>query len=185
MIEIRPAAASDAAAIAGIYAPYVATNAVSFESEAPGAREMKARMAASKGQLPWLVLADEETNVVLAYAFAKPFREAAPYRFAVETALYAAGGLEGQGHRRTLYNALLATLTAQGYTQAIATLATPNDKLILLHESVGFRRAGAYREVIYKNGQWYDVGLWQRELDMPSDPPEEPKPFSKVGVVRS
>jgi L-amino acid N-acyltransferase YncA len=31
MINIRPATPDDAAAIAGIYGPYVATNAVSFE----------------------------------------------------------------------------------------------------------------------------------------------------------
>jgi phosphinothricin acetyltransferase len=61
----------------------------------------------------------------------------------------------------------------------------PQDKAILLHEALGFRRGGVYREVSYKNGQWIDVGIWQRELSQPGTPPDEPLAFSAVGVVRS
>ena len=40
MIAIRSARAEDAAAIAAIYAPYVLTGVVSFETDAPDAREL-------------------------------------------------------------------------------------------------------------------------------------------------
>jgi phosphinothricin acetyltransferase len=185
MIEIRAATPDDAAAIAGIYAPFVATNAVSFETEAPSPREMKARIKAGGAQLPWLVAVDEESRVVLGYALAKPFKPGNAYRFAVETAVYGAGELAGKGIKRQLLGTLIATLTAQNYTQAIVTLTTPNDQLIQLYESAGFRRAGAYREISYKSGQWLDVGLWQRELAEAGSPPDEPKAFSTVGVVRA
>jgi L-amino acid N-acyltransferase YncA len=46
MIAIRAARPEDAAAIAAIYAPYVLTGTVSFESDAPDARQMRTRMAA-------------------------------------------------------------------------------------------------------------------------------------------
>lgn len=184
MIEIRAASADDAQAIAAIYAPYVVTNAVSFEAEAPGAKGMKARITASDGLYPWLAAIDAESGVLLGYAFAKPFRPGPTYRFVVETAVYAAGELEGKGIKRSLLASLIATLTEQNFTQAICTLMTPNDKLIQLYEAVGFRRAGAYREVSYKSGQWNDVGLWQRELADAGIPPEEIKPFSTVGVIR-
>jgi phosphinothricin acetyltransferase len=100
-------------------------------------------------------------------------------------AVYAAGELEGKGVRRSLLASLVATLSEQNFTQAICTLMTPNDKLIQLYESVGFRRAGAYREVCYKNGQWSDIGLWQRELSEPANPPADLKSFSTVGVIRA
>jgi L-amino acid N-acyltransferase YncA len=183
-MEIRAAKADDAAAIAGIYAPYVATNAVSFESEAPSARVMRSRMTEHDGLMPWLVCVDPESKVVLGYAFAKPFRAGPAYRFAVEVAVYSAGELEGKGIKRSLMGALIATLTEQNFTQAICTLMTPNDKLIQLYEAVGFRRAGQYREVCYKNGQWNDIGLWQRELSEPGTPPDAIKPFAEVGVRR-
>ena len=185
MIEIRSATAEDSGAIAAIYAPYVVTNAVSFEDEGPSAKAMRARITAFDGLYPWIVAQDQESGVVLGYAYAKPFRPGAPYRFSVEVAVYVAGGLEGKGIRRSLLNSLVATLTEQNVTQAICTLMTPNDKLIQLYEATGFRRAGAYREVCFKNGQWSDIGLWQRELAEGATPPEELKLFSQTGVIRA
>lgn len=183
MTFLRPATAEDAEAIATIYAPYVVTNAVSFETKAPTTREMKSRINDHDGVYPWIVA--EEEGVVLGYAYAKPFRPGATHRFGVEVAVYVAGDMEGKGVRKSLLTALIATLTEQNFTQAICTLMTPNDKLIQLYESVGFRRAGAYREVCYKNGQWSDIGLWQRELSEAASPPAELKPFNETGVVRS
>ncbi len=183
MIEYRAANDKDAEPIAAIYAPYVVTNAVSFETRAPTAKEMKARISAGDGAYPWIVAV--EGKVILGYAFAKPFRPGPTHRFGVEVAVYVAGDLEGKGIRRDLLGALVATLTQQNFTQAICTLMTPNDKLIQLYEAVGFRRAGQYREVCYKNGQWSDIGLWQRELSEPGTPPDEIKPFVEVGVVRA
>ncbi len=184
MIELRPATADDADDIAHIYAPYVVTNAVSFEEKPPTTREIRSRIAAYDGLYPWIVAGPPGSDVVLGYAYAKPFRPGPSYRFTVEVAVYVGSDLEGQGMRKSLLASLIATLTAQGFTQAIVTLTTPNDKFIQMFESGGFRRAGQYREICYKNGQWNDVGLWQRELDEPNTPPEDPKTFATVGVVR-
>lgn len=185
MISLRPATPDDAQALLGIYGPYVVTNAVSFESMPPTVKDMRARVSAAGDTHPWIVAYDGDSALVLGYAFAKPTRPGTAYRFSVETACYVAGELEGQGVRRALYVALLATLTAMHYTQAVSTLTMPQDKAILLHEALGFRRAGVYREISYKNGQWIDVGIWQRELSQPGSPPDEPRAFSAVGVVRS
>lgn len=186
MIAIRAARSDDAAAIAAIYAPHVLTGTATFEVEAPDARQMRARMAASDGFYPWLVATtgEDDDGGVLAYAYAARFRERPAYRYAVETTIYVTGATQGQGVGRLLYQSLIDTLRAQGFTQAIAGIALPNEYSIRLHESVGFRRAGVYREVGYKHEQWIDVGIWQRELHEPSVPPVEPKPFSDVGVVR-
>ncbi len=184
MIILRAATAADASAIASIYGPYVATNAVSFESTAPKPAEMKRRIAAGKGVYPWIVAHDDESDVVLGYGFAKPFREGTAYRFATELAVYSAGDFEGKGIRRMLLLALIETLTAQNFTQAVCTLMTPNDKLIQIYEAAGFRRAGQWREVCHKNGQWNDIGLWQRELAEAGTPPDEVRAFADIGVVR-
>ncbi len=185
MIELRPATGDDAQALLGIYGPYVVTNAVSFESKPPSVKDMRTRIEAAGDTHPWIVACDADSDLVLGYAFAKPTRPGPGYRFSVETACYVAGELEGQGIRRTLYGALIATLTAMNYTQAISQLTMPQDKAILLHEAMGFRRAGVYREVCFKNGQWIDVGVWQRELSQPGTPPDEPVAFSVAGIVRA
>lgn len=186
MIVIRAAQPDDAAAIAAIYAPYVLSGTVSFESEAPDTRQMRARMAASNGLYPWMVATNgDDPSGVMAYAYASQFRDRPAYRYVVETSIYVAGPVQRQGSGRLLYEALIDTLRAQGFTQAIGAIALPNDGSIGLHESVGFRRAGVYREVGYKHGQWIDVGFWQCELNESARPPVEPRPFSEVGVVRA
>jgi phosphinothricin acetyltransferase len=176
VIRIRVASPDDAEAIAAIYAPHVTRGVASFEESAPDAGEMRARMAKVAGDYPWLV-ADED-GAVLGYAYACQFRERPAYRWAVETTVYVADGAQRRGVGQLLYRALIEALRKQGFTQAIAAISLPNDASIKLHELVGFKRAGVYREVGWKQGRWVDVGLWQLQLaDPPSGSPPEPKAF--------
>lgn len=186
MIAIRAATADDAAAIAAIYAPFVLSGTVSFETDAPDTRQMRSRITASDGYYPWLVATngDPDGGGVLGYAYAGQFRDRPAYRYVVETSIYLSGSVQGQGTGRLLYDALIDTLRAQGFTQAVGVIALPNDASISLHESVGFRRGGVYREVGFKQGRWIDVGFWQCELNESVVPPVEPRPFTEVGVVR-
>ncbi|MEG3164549.1 N-acetyltransferase family protein [Sphingomonas sp. PB2P19] len=186
MIAIRPATPADAGAIAAIYAPHVLIGTASFETDVPDAAMIAERMAASDGLYPWLVATTGSgvDDGVVAYAYATRFRDRAAYRFVVETTVYVADAAQRQGAGRLVYEALIDTLRAQGFTQAIGAIALPNEGSIKLHEAVGFRRAGVYREVGYKHGQWIDVGYWQCVLAEPATPPVEPRRFADVGVVR-
>ncbi|MEG3177405.1 N-acetyltransferase family protein [Sphingomonas sp. RB3P16] len=181
-IAIRPATPDDAAAIAAIYKPYVERGTVSFELKAPDERIFRQRMASSGGLYPWLVATGED-GAVLGYAYASAFRDRPAYRFTVETTVYLASGTQGRGNGRQLYDALIDTVRAQGFTHAIGVIALPNDHSIRLHESVGFKRAGFFREAGYKDGRWIDVGYWHCDLNDATIPPMEPKPFSETGMV--
>lgn len=189
MIAIRAATAADAAAIAAIYAPHVLTGTASFETEPPDARAMRTRMASSDGLYPWLVATtgdagDEAGSGVIGYAYASKFRDRPAYRYVCESSIYLTDTSSGSGVGRLLYEALIDTLRAQGFVHAVGAIALPNDRSIKLHEAVGFRRQGVYREVGFKHGRWIDVGFWQCELNEPQVPPMEPRPFSEIGVVR-
>ena len=180
--SIRPAVRTDAESMAAIYAPYVEDHAVSFEAHAPTPGEMAKRIERIAGRgLPWLVA--ETDGVVLGFAYAAPFHERHAYRFAVETTIYIAPDRHREGIGRQLYMALIRTLATQGYTQAIALIALPNENSIGIHEAVGFHRAGVWRSVGFKKGEWRDVGLWQRQLALSEAEPEEPRPFSETGLV--
>ena len=182
-IAVRPATPDDAAAIAAIYRPYVERGTVSFELKAPTENVMRQRMAASDGKYPWLVATAVEGGELLGYAYASAFRDRPAYRYTIETTVYLLEGTAGRGNGRQLYDALIDTVRAQGFTHAIGVIALPNDHSIRLHESVGFKRAGVMREVGYKDGRWIDVGFWQCELNDATMPPMEPKPFSETGMV--
>jgi phosphinothricin acetyltransferase len=174
-VRIRAATPDDAAALAEIYAPFVRRSHISFETDPPDAVEMRARMAASVGLYPWLA-AEEESGEVAGYAYAARFRPREAYRFAVETSVYLRAGAENRGLGRRLYATLLAILKDQGFSQAIAAIALPNDSSVRLHEKLGYRQAGTYQRVGYKLGRWWDVGLWQLPLAATTDPPTEPRP---------
>lgn len=178
-MRLRPATPGDAAAVASIYAPYVTGSVVSFETDPPDARAMRARIEAGGDLYPWFV-AEEEEEAVLGYAYACAFRPRPAYRFTVETSVYLAAHAQGRGLASQLYGLLIGTLEAQGFAQAIAAITLPNPASVRLHERHGFVRAGTYEKVGWKMGGWHDVGLWQRPLASPATPPAEPLPFARI-----
>lgn len=176
MTTIRAARPDDAGAIAAIYAPYVVDGTISFEDMAPDAATMRARMAIGDGLYPWLVATEAES--VIAYAYASAWSPRSAYRWTVETTIYVAESAYRRGTGRNLYTALLDSLRAQGFHQAIGRISLPNPPSIALHRALGFHHAGVIRAAGWKQGRWIDVENWQLQLADPSDPPTEPRhPF--------
>jgi L-amino acid N-acyltransferase YncA len=174
-VRLRAATPDDAAAIADIYAPYVAASVVSFETRPPDAGALRARIEAAAAHYPWLV-GEEGDGTLIGYAYAAAFRARPAYRFTVETTIYLRRDACGRGLGARLYAPLLAALEDQGFTQAIAAITLPNPGSVRLHERLGFAAAGTYRQVGWKLGSWHDVGLWQRPLAPAAMPPVEPSP---------
>jgi L-amino acid N-acyltransferase YncA len=174
---IRRAVPADAAAIAAIYAPHVTAGIASFEEVAPDTATIAARMEGLDGLHPWLVW---DKGGVLAYAYASSWSPRAAYRWTVETTIYVADAGQGRGIGRRLYSALLATLTRQGFAQAIGRIALPNAASVALHEALGFACVGVTPRIGWKHGRWIDVGQWRRDLATQTDPPAEPIRFSDL-----
>jgi L-amino acid N-acyltransferase YncA len=171
--RIRLATLEDAAAIAQVYAPYVTDTAISFETEVVSAAQIAERMQAFDSLYPWFVAA-EAGDAVIGYAYATQFRTRAAYRFSVEASIYLEPSAQGRGLGTTLYRALLEQLIKQGFTQAIAGITLPNEASVRLHERVGFRLVGVYRDIGFKLGRWHDVARYACPLVDPRVPPEEP-----------
>lgn len=175
-MKIRTATSDDAAAVAAIYGPIVQHTTISFETEPPDAAEMRSRIEKTLPALPWLVAEDSE-GAVCGYAYASKHRERAAYQWSVDTTVYVREDARGQGVGRALYEKLLPLLAELGYFQAFAGVALPNAGSVGLHEAVGFEPLGVYRNVGFKNGEWRDVGWWQKSL-RPLDTPSALQAFS-------
>jgi L-amino acid N-acyltransferase YncA len=147
-IEIRAATVEDAAGIQRIYAPIVATTAISFEDEPPEVGEMAARIVATLASHPCLVATRDHR--VVGYAYAGPHRARAAYRFSADVTIYVAAEVHRTGIGRSLYAALFAELKRRGFHAAFAGIALPNPASVGLHEAMGFELIGVYREVGYK-----------------------------------
>ena len=173
-VQVRDARGADAALIADIYRHYVEASVASFEDVAPDAELVAARMRAAP-RLPWLV-AEDSSGRVLGYACASRHRERAAYRWAVDCSVYLSADARGRGIGRLLYASLLPTLRDCGYWRAHAGIALPNPASVRLHEAMGFRPVGIYRQVGHKLGSWHDVGWWQLALvEDTGRAPEEPR----------
>lgn len=154
---VRIAAATDAAAIHGIYAPVVAHSAISFELEPPTVEEMAQRIEATLPQCPYLVA--EREGEVVGYVYASQHREREAYQWSVDVTVYVAPEAHRSGVARTLYGSLLPILETQGFHTAYAGIALPNKGSIGLHEALGF-----------KHDKWHDVGYWCRKLSQSNSP---------------
>jgi phosphinothricin acetyltransferase len=181
-MRIRAAAAGDAVAIARIYAPYVEASVISFETEAPGPEAIGERMAAAGNLYPWLA-AESDDGELIGYAYASAFRARAAYSWAVETSVYVDSAAQGRGVGSALYRPLLAILRAQGFAQAIAAITLPNPASVAIHEKFGFSHSGTYRQIGFKLGGWWDVGLLQCALAEARNPPPDPKPWGELAAA--
>lgn len=162
-MHIRSATADDAAACAAIYRPHVVDGWTSFELTPPDDAEMARRIAAYGDSHGWLIAADDEQRVV-GYAYASPHRTREAYAPSVDVAIYVADHAQGAGLGRSLYTALFSQLRERNFHAAFAGIALPNAASEALHKAMGFTPVGIYREVGYKMGGWRDVGWWQRLL---------------------
>jgi L-amino acid N-acyltransferase YncA len=115
-----------------------------------------------RAKYPWL--AAEEAGRFLGYAKAGVWRTRDAYQFTAEAGIYMVAEARGRGLGRQLYVELLERLRAAGFHSAIGGVTLPNEASVRLHESLGFRKVGDFREVGRKFDAWHDVGFWQIDL---------------------
>jgi phosphinothricin acetyltransferase len=175
---IRIARDEDAAAIHAIYAPSITDGVATFETELPGVDAMRERIRVRLQRYPWLVW--EDAGDVLAYAYAGRFRERAAYDWIAETSIYVCADAHRRGIARRLYGVLLDVMRLQGINQAVGVITLPGTASVAMHETMGFSAAGVWRQCGYKLGQWWDVGVWQKQLQAPAAMPRPITPFPQV-----
>ncbi len=145
---IRPAAAADAPRIAGIYNQHVRETVVTFEEQPVADEEMAQRIAETTTAYPWLM--SEIDGSIAGYACASSWKRRSAYRFAAESTIYMASQFAGRGLGTELYRALIAEMRLRGLHCAIGGIALPNSASIALHEKLGFKHIGQFREVGWK-----------------------------------
>ncbi len=175
MSAIRVARDADAGEVLEIYAPNVTDAFVSFEPVPPTVEEMRSRIARTLAAYPWLV--HDEGGRILGYAYGGVHRERAAYQWSADVSCYVRAEARGRGIGKALYVELLGQLEEQGYRNAYAGIALPNDASVRLRESVGFQPIGIYRGVGFKRGEWRDVGWWGRRLGELERDPAPPRLF--------
>ena len=165
-LVIGPAAPADLPRVAEIFAHYVLSSVITFETQPPSVAAWQRRLddLAASG-LPFVVA--REHDEVAGYAHATPWRAKPAYRHTVEDTVYLDPGRTGRGIGRALLGELLARCGQSGARQVIAVIADAgpaSEASIALHRSLGFAHVGRLTGVGRKHGRWIDTVLMQRGL---------------------
>lgn len=179
MSKIRLVVEADAPAIHEIYTPYVLNTPISFELEPPTVEQIAGRIHKYTVKYPWLVFEDDN-GTVAGYAYTSAHRERVAYQWSVDVAIYVRPDTQRKGIGRRLYTPLFDMVRLQGYVNAYAGIALPNDASVGVHEAMGFVPVGIYRNVGFKLGKWHDVGWWSLALQSPPVPPSAPRLLAEV-----
>lgn len=160
---VRKAVEDDLRDVATIYNHEVANSIATFDLEPPTLDYWHERLAGAQAGDHLLVAVDEDEDVV-GYAYSWSYRPRPAYATTRETSIYLDPSVRGKGVGRLLYPALLERMAASGVHTAVALVALPNPGSERLHQAVGFEAVGTMREVGHKFGQWIDVRWYQKFL---------------------
>jgi len=164
-VLIRPGEPGDLARVVDIYNYYVTETHFTFDMEpfAVGGRTQWFNQFSESG--PHRLLVAEQDEVVVGYATSTMFKPKAAYRTSVETSVYLDHDQTGQGIGFALYSALLEILVDEpSVHRAYGGTALPNLESVALHERLGFKLVGTYREVGFKFDKYWDVSWFEKDV---------------------
>jgi phosphinothricin acetyltransferase len=111
------------------------------------------------------VIVAERDGKVAGYASFGDWRAFDGYRHTVEHSIYVDKNARGGGIGETLMRALIERARALDIHVMIASIEAQNAPSIRLHEKLGFRTVGTFKEVGTKFGRWLDLTCMERHID--------------------
>ncbi len=177
-VLLRPAVPADAADVRSIAEYYIRNSTASFLTEVPSESDYRAEIRKISRRLPYLI-AHNALGEPLGFVCAHPWETGrGAYSWDAETTIYLAPSARRKGVGSMLYAALLACLAWQGYWNAYAVLADPNEASEAFHKARGFVCEGRQKHTGYKNG-WQGISYWGLALkqgdEAPGEKPREPQ----------
>ncbi len=176
-VKIVAAEAFDAETVLSIYAPYILTTPVTFETQVPSVSEFAERIESISGEFPYLLLF---INSELAgYAYAHRQAERAAFAWNAELSVYLRMDLRGKGLGRPLYQLLMDLLKMQGYVNVYGVITGSNAGSIAMHEKMGFALIGRHEKTGFKFNEWHDT-VWMHKRIAADGAPGEIRRFDAL-----
>lgn len=104
----------------------------------------------------------------------------AAYQWNAELSIYLDRCHTSRGIGKLLYCCLMDLLKLQGVKTVYGGVTLPNEKSERLHQALGFRQLGIYRNTGYKCGSWHDVAWFEKQI-APMD--ALPSPIVSIGCI--
>ncbi|MEI5035173.1 N-acetyltransferase family protein [Streptomyces sp. S1A(2023)] len=168
---VRSVRDEDLVDVAAIHRHYVEDSLICMpESDRTAAQWQELADDLQARALPFLVAEHQGT---VGYAYVRPWRPGPSYRHTGEVSIYLAPGHANKQFGEPLMDELLATSEKAGMRQLIGTVVqsavAPRTRTFA--RKYGFEECGLLKKVVFRNGHWLDVCLFQRQLSAPSGTP--------------
>jgi phosphinothricin acetyltransferase len=163
-VKIRDATEADLVGLNDLYNHYVMESHSTFDI-APLKMEWRAEWFThyeTTGRYRLFVAV--EGAEVLGFTTSSRFRPKQAYETSVETSIYLAATMGGQGIGTKLYSALFEMLEGEDIHRAYAGITMPNPASVRLHERFGFKQVAYITEQGRNFGRYLDVAWFEKEL---------------------
>ena len=162
-MRIRDATDTDVPAILAIYNDVV-TNTTAIYDERPSTLEERQVWFEGRRGKNFPVLVGELNGEVVGFSTFGEWRSRWGYRYTVEHSVHVRADCRGKGFGRKLIEVLFPRAVALGMHTMIGHIDSAATASLRLHEKLGFRLVGTFREVGRLREGWLDVVAVQREL---------------------
>jgi L-amino acid N-acyltransferase len=162
-MRIRAATNADLPSILAIYNDVVANTTAIYDERASTPEERQAWFEA-RGRHGLPVLVAELDSEVVGFSSFGEWRSRWGYRYTVEHSVHVRADFRGKGFGRALIEALFPRAAALGMHTMIGHIDSAATASLRLHEKLGFRMIGTFREVAQLRNRWLDVVAMQRNI---------------------
>ena len=160
MIQIRIAKPDDLKDITEIYNYAIQNTTATFDTETKTLEERKEWFKNHGSKNP-IIVAEVDKKIV-GWAALTQYSTKCAYSDTAEISLYVKEEQQGKNIGRKLIEGIVKKGEKTGLHSLIARITEGNQISVHLHESVGFKHVGIYKEVGFKFGKHLDVTLMQK-----------------------
>jgi len=160
LVKIRVATLKDLKGITEIYNHAILNTVATFDTEIKTVEEQKKWFKEHGSKNP-IVVAEIDKEIV-GFASLSKYSTRCAYSETAEISLYVKEKYQGKDIGKKLMKEIVDAGEKAGLHAIISRIAEGNKISIHLHETVGFKHVGIYKEVGYKFGKRLDVYLMEK-----------------------
>ena len=164
IITLRPATASDLAAINDIYNHYVLHSTCTYQEVPEPIKGRRQWFSQHRDRHP-VIIAEADGRVV-GWGSLSPYHARSAFRHTVENSIY----VHPQQHRRGIGARLLQDLIVRartlGHHAIVAAIEADQPASVALHAKFHFEPVGQLQQVGFKFGRWLDLLYMELLLDV-------------------
>lgn len=163
-MKVRTATKDDIGAVLRIWNPIIRDTAITFSDLEKTPTDVAAMLEGRAHPGGEMLVA--ESDGIIGFAGASPFRRGPGYRFTLELSVHVAPDWRGRGVGTELVRRLMAQARAAGAHSIYAGISAENPDAMAFHGYLGFREIAVLPEAGHKFGRWIDLHLlmaWLRD----------------------